>query len=488
MVKKIFNAPLRLLPSFGKRQSVYQQWTHADTTELQILAAAPSTQSDNSITNPLNQPHSPSPAAKRISLLKTPKAKVSRYLGPRFAGWRFGVLSFAIWASIVFLINFITTIWGSTATSTENGVFFEGDCTRVKSLNSGLHVFINILIKAALMFLVAFGIQTEPLVTMGDAVASFLNKNDPVTVNMCIASLKDFKKTKGYTAGIPRQWNDERYPWKDVTSKTRRTVTILMFLGALIIVSAMLIWGLRSLPSGTPLSGLTFGTIDPRTAIIGMPNSLIPNVLLANTPQIILSLLYFSYNALFTAMLLGYEWTTYASKRKGLRVSHQPTGEQRSTYFLQLPYRFGIPLMVLSGALHWLVSQSIFLEAIDFYDIDGQKGTFTETDDAEDNFTTLGFSPSAIIAVIVLGTLMVISIIGVGFIPYKRGMPLAGTCSMAISAACHDLDNEDTDVAVRRLQWGVVSMGHDSLGHCAFSSKSVEAPVKGEMYAGASYN
>ena len=63
--------------------------------------------------------------------------------------------------------------------------------------------------------------------TMGDAVASFLDKDDPVTRNMCIISLKDFKKSKGYVAG-PRQWNDTRYRWKDVTSKTRRIVTIFM--------------------------------------------------------------------------------------------------------------------------------------------------------------------------------------------------------------------------------------------------------------------
>lgn len=38
-----------------------------------------------------------------------------------------------------------------------------------------------------------------------------------------------------------------------------------------------------------------------------MPHGLIPNVVIANSPQLILSFLYFSYNALFTAMLMGYE-------------------------------------------------------------------------------------------------------------------------------------------------------------------------------------
>ncbi|CAO2650076.1 Nn.00g013680.m01.CDS01 [Neocucurbitaria sp. VM-36] len=763
MLKYMLNAPKCWVSSLGKRQTVYQQWTHADTTELQILAAEPSNRSEKGIANISYRPHSP--ASRTTSLLNAPKAKVGRYLGARFTGWRFGVLNFAIWASVVFLINLIVTIWGSTATLTEKGVFLDGECAYIKKLNSGLHVLINILstillsgsnycmqclsaptraevdwahgnmrrtwldigvpglrnlrhisrwrsflwcllglssfplhllynsavyssissnsywaysvsqsfindtqclnctngpdeyspyqqqkyspttlvtlwnqaragnldrldpsecltqyaqtlqsnrrnlllvagdgnfpppeenyfvngsrvywggmfsadsvmtgpqgaaesyrwicsgvmnqaqnpcanvvdtikeapnswrvgyycdiignctysrwpveyclsekaqphcklhfepniaiaitilnfVKAALMFHVAFGIHAEPLMTMGDAVASFLAKNDPFTKNMCISSLKDFKRSKNYIAG-PRQWNDKRYRWKDVTSKTRRIMTLLMFLIALIIVGVLLAWGLKSLPENTTFSRLGFGTVDPSTSIIGLPNELISNVLLANTPQLILSFLYFSYNALFTAMLLGYEWTTYAAKRKGLRVSHRPSGEQRSTYFLQLPYRFGMPLMGLSGALHWLVSQSIFLEAIDFYDEFGAKGSGATYSD--ENFTTLGFSPSAIISVIVLGSLMVISIVGFGYVPYRRGMPLAGSCSMAISAACHNLGQEETDgdmAAEKKLQWGVVSMGHDGVGHCAFSTNDVEAPVKGEVYAGDLY-
>jgi hypothetical protein len=191
-------------------------------------------------------------------------------------------------------------------------------------------------------------------------------------------------------------------------------------------------------------------------------------------------------------MLMGYEWVSYSQKRKGLRVSHAPIGAQRSTYFLSLPYRFGIPLMVLSGTLHWFVSQSIFLVAIDFYDWNGAPprrniGTpahpvYSPT--PEYGFTTLGYSPPAIISVIVLGVVMVMSIIAFGFVPYRRGMTLAGSSSMAISAACHpNKRNEDGEsIARKKLQWGVVSTGVDGIGHCAFSAKEVTAPVKGELY------
>jgi len=231
---------------------------------------------------------------------------------------------------------------------------------------------------------------------------------------------------------------------------------------------------------------IVLGAVDPRTAIKYMPPDLITNAVIANTPQLALSFLYFSYNALFTAMLMGYEWVSYSGKRKGLRVTHQPAGAQRSTYFLQLPYRFGIPLMLLSGTLHWLVSQSIFLIAIDFYDPFGKPGTGDDVANMPFDYKTLGYSPPAIISVIVLGGIMVISIVAFGYTPYKRGMPIAGSCSIAISAACHPTEQAGSaeNIAEKKLQWGVVSTGTDRLGHCAFSAEDVGAVVEGKMYGG----
>lgn len=692
--------------------------------------------------------------SKTTTMLSTPKEMAGRLLGPRFAGWRFGVLNFAVWATVVFMINFIATIWGSAASRAGNGVLFDGDCDYVKKLNSGLHILINILgtillggsnycmqalsaptrsevsnahnsgtwldigvpgvrnlrhisrqrialwcllgisslplhlfynsavfssissnsywvysvsesflnddeclncdksssmggywnesksskalgimwergrngelerlspsqcldeyaqliqstrgnlllvasdhqfppleqnhfihysrvywadqfspydaqsairsadsyqwicsarpnqlkevctdhideikrlpdqwrvgeycsegvcdkdywpveyclsaravphcklhfepsisiviimlniMKAALMFYVAFCIKEDPLMTMGDAVASFLENEDPSTRDMCLASSRDFKHDKAYGSG-PRQWQGTQYRWKDVTSKTRRLVTLAMFLVALIVVSILLALGIVGSETDSLITKVGFGAVDPRTAVMGMPSNLISNAVVANTPQLILSFLYFSYNALFTAMLMGYEWTSYVFTSKGLRVSSYPTGAQRSTYFLQLPYRFGTPLMVLSGTLHWLVSQSIFLIAIDYYDAFGKPLPYNP-EVSGGGYTTISFSPSAIVTVMVLGSLMMGSIIAIGYVPYRRGMPVAGSCSMAISAACHvEEDGPNAAAAAKKLQWGVVSVGEDGVGHCAFSTKEVHAPVEGAIY------
>ena len=190
-------------------------------------------------------------------------------------------------------------------------------------------------------------------------------------------------------------------------------------------------------------------------------------------------------------MLLGYEWISYAFKRKGLRVSRSPLGKQRSTYFLQLPYRFSVPLMFMSGTLHWLVSQSIFLISIDLYDYmdnrsaAGQQWLRDQAFDPRDesmSITTCGYSPLAIVCVIVFGSLMFIALLTAGFIPYRRGMPLASSCSMAISAACHP--ESENRVSTQEVQWGVLEASDNqaNVRHCSFSEGSVSQPVVGHLY------
>jgi len=62
-------------------------------------------------------------------------------------GWRFGVVSCAASASIVFVINVSVTLWawrrhGFTG---GRGTLFDGSCTRSRPYNTAIHVVINIL-------------------------------------------------------------------------------------------------------------------------------------------------------------------------------------------------------------------------------------------------------------------------------------------------------------------------------------------------------
>lgn len=67
-------------------------------------------------------------------------------------------------------------------------------------------------------------------------------------------------------------------------------------------------------------------------------------------------------------------------------------------------------------------------------------------------------------------------------------MPLASSCSAAISAACHP-PKEDIDPSTKRVMWGVAVADEDlsapeQVGHCSFTSLEVQAPTVGRLYAG----
>lgn len=82
--------------------------------------------------------------------------------------------------------------------------------------------------------------------------------------------------------------------------------------------------------------------------------------------QLLFSVLHMSSNALLTSFCVESEWQSYAMKKKTLRVG-SPVGSQRSTYFLSLPWRYGLPLMATFTILHWTVSQSFFLIVLSEY-------------------------------------------------------------------------------------------------------------------------
>ena len=205
-------------------------------------------------------------------------------------------------------------------------------------------------------------------------------------------------------------------------------------------------------------------------------NTLIAMILLANTPQLLLSVLYFLYNSMYTRMLATSEWTRFALLRKGLRVS-SPQGDQRFTHWLQLPWIYSLPLSIAASILHWLVSQSIFLVKIDAYGLH-------QVPDLTRSFSSCGYSAYALAVTIIFGSAMVLALIANGFRHFDPTiMRLAGSCSLAISAACHR-PPEDREASFLPVQWGAVS--HDSAegpGHCCFTSFDIERPIEGHRYS-----
>jgi len=200
-------------------------------------------------------------------------------------------------------------------------------------------------------------------------------------------------------------------------------------------------------------------------------------ILLANCPQLAFSFLYYISNALLTCMLAASEISRYGSGRKPLRVS-APKGIQRSSYFLTIPFKYGIPCTLFSGILHWLISQSIYFVRTVSCNNDGSR-------DPADDKSGVGFSPIGIILALSLAIGMVLAIIALGlgkrYPGGENAVPLISTCSAAISAACHP-PSDDTDAHLLPVEWGVVS-SENGVGHCSFTTaRDVKHPVEGGVY------
>ena len=200
-------------------------------------------------------------------------------------------------------------------------------------------------------------------------------------------------------------------------------------------------------------------------------------ILISNIPQTVLSFLYLTYNSLFTSMILGHEWSLFSHHHRTLRVT-SPRPGQRSTYWLQIPYTYAIPLMTLSGLLHWLTSQSIFLARVDIFDPFGR--------DTPQPISTVGYSCIAIIFVLMLGILALLIATGMGYKSFAAEITTAGSCSAAISAACHTSGVDSEEIVGKGLRWGDVVIVPDlGVRHLTFSSEErVGKPVFGAVYAG----
>lgn len=77
---------------------------------------------------------------------------------------------------------------------------------------------------------------------------------------------------------------------------------------------------------------------------------------------------------------------------------------------------------------------------------------------------------------------MVLVIIAIGFRKFASLMPVAGSCSAAISAACHP-PPDDTNAAYSTVSWGAIEQGQYHLvGHCTFTSHKVCAVTSEHVY------
>lgn len=144
--------------------------------------------------------------------------------------------------------------------------------------------------------------------------------------------------------------------------------------------------------------------------------------------------------------------------------------------------------MLGAGLLHYFISQAVYPVRTRSISPDGANNHRFDS-------TVIGNSLLGITISFVLGVVFLLAYITTPLVRYKSDMPLAGTCSLAISAACHR-DEDDTDAHLMPLKWGVISEDKDTgIGHACFSTMTDNArpdqgsekgpghPIEGGKYA-----
>ncbi|CUS09939.1 unnamed protein product, partial [Tuber aestivum] len=346
------------------------------------------------------------------------------------------------------------------------------------------------LIKACSMVIAVARSREPTLVTLGDALDSFLRTPDQATIGMCFAGQRFVKRE--WRSGLrimPEQWKVKGVQrWRTSVSTTRWRTCNFFCLAVIVAAGWLLQSGMAKDGAylQTDIASMQkdkrwtrgFGKINSISLVALHFRNITEATLLANLPQTILSFLSLTYNSLFTCMLSAHEWSLFSHHRRTLRVT-SPRPGQRSTYWLQMPYTYAIPLMTLSGLLHWLASQSIFLARVEISDPAG--GEISST------ISGLGYSCIATIFVLILAALAFLTATGMGYRRFAGEIATVGSCSAAISAACHAWGEDSEAIIGKKVRWGDVGIVPNlGVRHLTFSSsEQVGKPVFGEVYAGA---
>ena len=378
-----------------------------------------------------------------------------------------------------------------------------------------------------------FHIRDPSLNTLGDAIASFTNQPDNHTVGFShydARQLKQIWTEQGQPHPPPwRQRRARRYQAISLGTLVGRTV---LFAAAVIATCILLGLAIREdAERGTLSSSFTAAAFTNKNhfSVIGFETlanaSVASIILIVNTPQVALSLIYFFYNSLVTSSLQASEWNSFSLKRQQLRVS-SPLPGQLSTYWLQVPPHYAIPILTFSATMHWLISQAIFLSKVKFESFAGTPslrfgglGYGSMYGDHPGESLAAGYSTLSILLCLILGCVAICALVFEGLRRLKGDMVVGSSSSVVIAAACHDSDTAslarseqrfgskvtvatttsaevDAQVdEVEPLQWGELCSPHDaspvrdeaheiSTKRLGFSTGMVRKPSPSTLYGG----
>ncbi|GAW23222.1 hypothetical protein ANO14919_127730 [Xylariales sp. No.14919] len=412
-----------------------------------------------------------------------------------------------------------------------------------------LIVVIFLFLKVGLCTIVLLSLAEPSLITTGDAIESFINSPDPVTLGLGTLDISDSWKLQrcspqqSETISEETGWPPKIRPrrWKTPAPKRRLIHTIppsawaRTYSVAAVSISLLLTCIVFAFTSNRDSFSGSFGPPSEYHVPWGKSGFIIM-LLFVNLPQLLLSLGYFAYDALFTQLVNELKWNSYSLDYKPLRVSY-PSGGQAQTYRLQLPYKYSVFLLAMSVLSHWLLSNAFFVFAMDggYWNSPLEYNGKSHFGVSEDAVIGLGYSIPAVLALLATISALALVPLVFGWIRPRGNMVAGGSDSLVISACCHcssstpvgtdnsngepetrigtsglvldaidtsSPDIEDGDAIRRRLEhisrsklkWGAQPLpphldrihGEDGseVKHLGFGiqSDNIMSPIEGEMY------
>ncbi|OLN81170.1 hypothetical protein CCHL11_09539 [Colletotrichum chlorophyti] len=339
----------------------------------------------------------------------------------------------------------------------------------------GVMAILN-LVSVSAIGAVYFFTGFEPLVTLGDTLASFLMYADHTTLETCLLDKKDIEQGLwGHREA--KYWTSRDHFWFQTPGKSMWAVWFLTW----------------ALPAGFAAAALGVSLKEDTTTVLSpfgraRPHEMymLPNTgaragvaLVAALPHLLLTALYLSTNALMTSYFLSHELSQYALPGNALplRVSTgRPLGSQTTSLYLTLPRPYSWLLLVVFAAAGFVLSQAVPVVSVD---------VSPATQDAKfpAPVNGIGFSGVGLVAFLALLVVIAGLVLGLGmrradpsptFVDDSpAGNPLVlrgGSCSAVISARCHRPE-ADVGAPFRNVAWGVVHEAEEAdVGHATFSS------------------
>lgn len=343
---------------------------------------------------------------------------------------------------------------------------------------------LNLLFILALLIPLIKPTSTSQLVTLGDAIASFLADPDHLTEGACLLSKDDV--TSGRWAAKETNskfWFPEGYRWIQTPSKLRWLVYAVTWLLPAGMAAAMLSMSIVDGEDGV------FASLAKPNLTYPLPTS-VPRLglcLVVALPHILLTTLYFSTNSLLSEFYLSHEFSQFAGESISLRMSScQPQGTQTTSLYLTLPRPISWVLYVIFVAMGFMLNQSFLLVA---------------DDDSDKSTSRLGVNSLPLTVLLGLLVSIILFIVGLSvrrgkFTWSEEGQKIGnalhlkgGSCSAVISSRCHRSQQEGEDMAAYPVVWGALieeetaPVSETKLGHATLSSRPVDALKVGKLYA-----